>query len=416
MTTTTTTRNPPEQARPVRGQRPQDAKQAVYSGTRRQHPGARFAAKPCREQGRCEIRRCRRRPAPESTDAACEGRRHQAHLPRTLQNCERRYSTPPKSALPRTSCGTTCTPPTSSRRSATSWTRATRPPTLPPVSAPPKGRAAVARSWPASVPPCSRATATTKLTLEQVMAFAVSDDHAAQEHVLENLRPHQRDPRIIRDALTENEIPAGDRRVKFVTLKAYEKAGGQTRTDLFTQGDESIFILDPALARPAGEGEARPRNQAACQGRLEMDGRPTPNSAMSSVHNSGASIPRPWPCRASSPMKRRNSKRNSRSSKSSGRVAGEDAEYPDRCDEIRDRLDEIERSREREWTAEKLAIAGAIAVIGNDGKLQIERGFVRPEDMPKGQERQVQGRANRGPDGQPGKASRRLSPPRSRKA
>src|SRR5579863_6261384 len=74
-----------------------------------------------------------------------------------------------------------------------------------------------------------------KLSLEQVMAFAVSDDHAAQEHVLENLRPHQRDPRTIRDALTENEIPASDRRVKFVTLKAYEKAGGQTRTDLFTE-------------------------------------------------------------------------------------------------------------------------------------------------------------------------------------
>jgi hypothetical protein len=39
---------------------------------------------------------------------------------------------------------------------------------------------------------------------------------------LENLRPHQRDPRIIQEALTENEIPASDRRVKFVTLKAYE--------------------------------------------------------------------------------------------------------------------------------------------------------------------------------------------------
>ena len=54
------------------------------------------------------------------------------------------------------------------------------------------------------------------------MAFAVTDDHAAQEYALENLRPHQRDPRSIRDALTENEIPATDRRVTYATLKAYE--------------------------------------------------------------------------------------------------------------------------------------------------------------------------------------------------
>jgi ParB family chromosome partitioning protein len=59
-----------------------------------------------------------------------------------------------------------------------------------------------------------------RLTLEQVKAFAVTDDHAAQEQVLENLRPSNRDPRTIRDALTENEIAASDRRVKFATLNA----------------------------------------------------------------------------------------------------------------------------------------------------------------------------------------------------
>jgi ParB family chromosome partitioning protein len=65
--------------------------------------------------------------------------------------------------------------------------------------------------------------------------------------------------------------------------------------------------------------------------------------------------------------------------------AAEDADtpYPDRCEEIRDRLDEIERGRERVWTAEQLAMAGAVVFIGHDGKPRIERGFVRPEDMPK---------------------------------
>jgi hypothetical protein len=86
-----------------------------------------------------------------------------------------------------------------------------------------------------------------KISLEQVMAFTVSDDHTAQAHVLENLRPHDRGPSSIREALTENEIAASDRRVKFVTLKTYEKAGGKTRRDLFSEGADSVFILDAAL-------------------------------------------------------------------------------------------------------------------------------------------------------------------------
>jgi ParB family transcriptional regulator, chromosome partitioning protein len=86
------------------------------------------------------------------------------------------------------------------------------------------------------------------ITLAHVMAFAVSDDHAAQEHVWEALGDWQlEDPDIIRDALTEQEITARDRRVKFVTLKTYEKAGGAVRRDLFAQADDGVFIQDIAL-------------------------------------------------------------------------------------------------------------------------------------------------------------------------
>ena len=47
-----------------------------------------------------------------------------------------------------------------------------------------------------------------KLDLEQVMAFAISDDHKAQEKLLEVLRNMDDDPRSIRRALTDGEIPA----------------------------------------------------------------------------------------------------------------------------------------------------------------------------------------------------------------
>ncbi len=93
-----------------------------------------------------------------------------------------------------------------------------------------------------------------RLSLAQVMAFTVSDDHALQDRVFENLSEWNDDPNSIRDALTEHEIAATDRRVRFVSLAAYEQAGGGVRRDLFCENDSGIFILDvDVLDRLAGE-------------------------------------------------------------------------------------------------------------------------------------------------------------------
>ena len=87
-----------------------------------------------------------------------------------------------------------------------------------------------------------------EMTLQHVMAFTVSDDHAAQERVWSNLPKWQKgDPSLIRGCLSEHEITASDHRVRFVTLKAYEKAGGAIRRNLFSDGKDGVFILDETL-------------------------------------------------------------------------------------------------------------------------------------------------------------------------
>ena len=84
--------------------------------------------------------------------------------------------------------------------------------------------------------------------LAHVMAFAVADDHAAQERVWDELGDWQLDdPDNIRAALTEHDVTAADRRVRFVTLKAYEKAGGAIRRDLFSRDEDGVFIEDVVL-------------------------------------------------------------------------------------------------------------------------------------------------------------------------
>ena len=98
-----------------------------------------------------------------------------------------------------------------------------------------------------------------KTTLECLMAFAVTDDHKRQEKLWKTCPAWMRTSADrIRSALTENEIDATDRRVRFVTLKAYEKAGGTVRRDLFAEGNEGIFIdntelLDKLVADKLGK-------------------------------------------------------------------------------------------------------------------------------------------------------------------
>ena len=86
------------------------------------------------------------------------------------------------------------------------------------------------------------------LSLEQVQAFTVSDDHAAQERVWQGLATYCRSPHGIRQALTEGEIPVTDKRVRFIGLEAYEAAGGAVRRDLFDDRNAG-YLLDAELLK-----------------------------------------------------------------------------------------------------------------------------------------------------------------------
>ena len=83
------------------------------------------------------------------------------------------------------------------------------------------------------------------LTLDQLMAFAITEDHARQEQVFENLH-HNREPWIIRRDMTANNVPADDRRAVFVGADAYIEAGGNIIRDLFSE-DRGGFFEDAGL-------------------------------------------------------------------------------------------------------------------------------------------------------------------------
>lgn len=86
------------------------------------------------------------------------------------------------------------------------------------------------------------------VTLDQLMALAITDDHAAQESAFYDAPTWQRQPSALRDRLTEREIDAYRHPlVRFVGLDSYETAGGGIRRDLFAEGDAGVYLTDAAL-------------------------------------------------------------------------------------------------------------------------------------------------------------------------
>lgn len=86
------------------------------------------------------------------------------------------------------------------------------------------------------------------VSLDQLMALSITDDHAAQESAFYDAPQWQRHPSHLRERLTEREIDAYRHPlVRFVGLETYEAAGGGIRRDLFAEGDAGVYLTDAAL-------------------------------------------------------------------------------------------------------------------------------------------------------------------------
>jgi ParB family chromosome partitioning protein len=86
-----------------------------------------------------------------------------------------------------------------------------------------------------------------QISIDQLMALAVIDDHAQQEAIWDGAPPHHRDAyHLRRMALGEAVNAATDRMARFVGLDAYIAAGGQVTRDLFSENDQG-YCNDPVL-------------------------------------------------------------------------------------------------------------------------------------------------------------------------
>ncbi len=236
------------------------------------------------------------------------------------------------------------------------------------------------------------------LTLEDVMAFTVTDDHEAQERVFGAKAPWQGASEI-RAALTENDIAATDKRVKFVTLKAYVKAGGATKRDLFSDDDSGVYIDDLALLDTLVTARLEKKAGAVrAEGWKWVLVAPEFGYQQSSEYRRIHAEPVPLTKREQDSLDKLQQEYAQLNDAWSN--SDDDAEAPARLDELEQLIAEIE-DRDGVWTPEQLAVAGAIVSIDHHGQVKIDRGFVRPEDMPKAGKAK-HARTSERPDGEGG--------------
>jgi ParB family transcriptional regulator, chromosome partitioning protein len=219
------------------------------------------------------------------------------------------------------------------------------------------------------------------MTLEQLMAFSVTDNHARQEQVWDQVNQGQHVPAYhIRRLLTEEAIAVSDRRVRFIGLDAYVEAGGYVMRDLFSS-DEDGWLQEPELVELlVSEKLAEAAQEIAAEGWKWVE----------------AAIDHPYGCEQG---KRRIAGTtvpltDEEQARLDALVEEYDAigiEYRDADDlppEVEERVTELDAEitaltqRPVVYDPEDVARAGVFVSLAHDGRLRIDRGYVRPEDEP----------------------------------
>lgn len=222
------------------------------------------------------------------------------------------------------------------------------------------------------------------VTLEQLMALAITDDHAAQEAAFYDAPQWQRSPEALRDHLTHEEVDAArDALAKFVGVGVYEQAGGAVRRDLFADEQNGIFLTDSALLESLAKDKLAPvAEQVRAEGWVWVD--VAPRATYADLHQ----------------FQRMRSKRSDPSKAEAKRIAKLEAQQrklQDRLDDDEDMSDEQAQATQDEmdalgneldaieralvvYPARVMAKAGAVVSLDHMGGVMVHRGLLREEE------------------------------------
>lgn len=220
------------------------------------------------------------------------------------------------------------------------------------------------------------------VTLDQLMALAITDNHPAQDAAYYDAPQWQRQPSALRERLTEREIDAYRHPlVRFVGLDAYEAAGGGIRRDLFAEGDAGVYLTDAALLERLAQDKL-----AGIAAEVKTEGWAWVDAAPAATHADLQAFQRA-PRERREPNKREAQRIEKLQEKM--RAIGEavdaamDAEDEDKAEALQEEGEALGEQLQaledglQGYGANVKAAAGAIVTIDRSGEAVIHRGLLR---------------------------------------
>lgn len=241
-----------------------------------------------------------------------------------------------------------------------------------------------------------------EMSLDCVMAFTLTDDHARQVEAWEVVKQHYNpSPHSIRNQLTQKSYSGSSKLALFVGIDVYKQAGGSVIEDLFAERD-AMHLEDPdlleklAMDKLQGLAEEATKTWKWAEACLEVD--------YDSFRPYGRVYPQPLDPdpKLQAELAKLQTRQDTLESDYDEETWTEELQEEEQT--IWARIREIEAIQEANvaYTDEDHKVAGCIVSISHNGEPRLETGLVRPEDIPKPVETAVEDDAEEGSSPQDG--------------
>lgn len=229
------------------------------------------------------------------------------------------------------------------------------------------------------------------MTLDQLMALCISDDHEAQLKVWEATKGREwdRSPDRLRQVMTAGEIGLDSPLARLVGVKAYEDAGGHVRRDLFSDRDAGYIMDVPLLRRLAIErlearaAKVRSERWGWVEARIDLQYRELSEfgRAQKVRRELTETEQAELDClvKEVDELDRALDTAYDSDDEDEPSEAAEVQQMERRLTELRPQLRRLEE-KYAAWTPDILALAGAIVTLERNGEIVVHRGLVRPQD------------------------------------
>jgi len=222
------------------------------------------------------------------------------------------------------------------------------------------------------------------VTLEQLMALTLTDDHAAQEAAFYDAPAHEREPYALRRRLTQRDVDATRSPLaRFVGVDAYTAAGGGIRRDLFAQ-DEGVYLTDADLLARLSTGKlAVMAAGVRAEGWKWVEAAPVFGYAELAGFRRAPQVQREPTARQAKQIARLRARQ---AEIEEALHAAEEAEDEDAAAPLYEEGERVCEALDTLYTGllayapETLAVAGAVVTLDREGAVVVHRGLMRPED------------------------------------